>query len=127
VYVVVNFENVNKDNVEEWLQSDVCELSFQHAIIMDIVNSAVKRKGNGEEDENEEGQSSVGISHSLELHYVVTTGLHGSERFQIQWHYCCQENSYCHEDKSKEFSKTSDHCMLFLKVNFSSVKNLKYL
>jgi hypothetical protein len=53
------------------------------------------------------------------------TTLYGSERFQIQWHYSHQENSYCHEEKSKEFTKTSDHYKLFLKMNISCVKKKK--
>jgi hypothetical protein len=39
------FENVNKDNSKEWLQSDACELGFQHMTDMDIANAAVKQKG----------------------------------------------------------------------------------
>jgi hypothetical protein len=29
VYGIKSFENINKDN-EEWLQSDACEVGFQH-------------------------------------------------------------------------------------------------
>jgi hypothetical protein len=38
VCAVRSFENVNKDNVEEWLQSDARELGFQHITDTDIVN-----------------------------------------------------------------------------------------
>jgi hypothetical protein len=30
VCAVRSFENSNEDNVEEWLQSDACEVGFQH-------------------------------------------------------------------------------------------------
>jgi hypothetical protein len=33
-----SFENINKDNVEEWLQSDACDLCFQH--MTETVNAA---------------------------------------------------------------------------------------
>jgi hypothetical protein len=39
-----SFENVDKVNVEEWLQSGACELCFQHMTDMGIVNAA-KTKG----------------------------------------------------------------------------------
>jgi hypothetical protein len=66
-----SFENIDVYN-EEWLKSDVCELGFQHT---DRVNSTVKRKGeeNGGEDENEEeGESSERISHSIALQCADT-------------------------------------------------------
>jgi hypothetical protein len=30
VYVMRSFEDIDEDNIEEWLQSDVCEVGFQH-------------------------------------------------------------------------------------------------
>jgi hypothetical protein len=39
-------------NFEEWLQSNVCELSFQHMMDTDIANAATKEKG--EEEGGEE-------------------------------------------------------------------------
>jgi hypothetical protein len=38
-----SLENIDEDN-EELLQSDLCELCFQHMTDMDIVNAAVKQK-----------------------------------------------------------------------------------
>jgi hypothetical protein len=43
-----SFENVNEDNVEEWLKSDVCELGFQYMTDTDTVNAATKQKGEDE-------------------------------------------------------------------------------
>jgi hypothetical protein len=43
-----SFENVSEDNIEEWLQSDACELGFQHMTDMGIVNAAMKQKGEEE-------------------------------------------------------------------------------
>jgi hypothetical protein len=44
VCAVRSFENVSEDNVEEWFQSDVCELGFQH-VDTDIVNVVAKQMG----------------------------------------------------------------------------------
>jgi hypothetical protein len=55
-----SFENVDKNNVEEWLQSDVCELGFQHTDT-DTANAAAKQKGEDDDGDNkseEEGRSS---------------------------------------------------------------------
>jgi hypothetical protein len=38
-----SFENIDEDNVEEWLQSDTCELGFQHLTDTDIANAAMKQ------------------------------------------------------------------------------------
>jgi hypothetical protein len=87
VCTMTSFENVAKHNVKEWLQSDACELGFQHMTVTDIVNASAKQKGGkegGEDDSEEEGQSSECISHSMALHCVDTISLHGSERVQIQ-------------------------------------------
>jgi hypothetical protein len=48
-----SFENVDKGNVEELLQCDVCEPGFQH--MTDIVSAAAKQNGEeeGGEDESE--------------------------------------------------------------------------
>jgi hypothetical protein len=40
-----SFENIDEDNIEEWLQSDACELGFQHT---DIVSAAAKQKAEEE-------------------------------------------------------------------------------
>jgi hypothetical protein len=65
---------LTKDNVEEWLQSDVCELGFQHMTDSDIVNANCETKGtrrDGDESE-EEGQSSKCISRSMALQCADT-------------------------------------------------------
>jgi hypothetical protein len=50
---MVNSENLSEDNIEEWLQSDACEVGFQH-IQTDIINAAAKQKGEeGGENESE--------------------------------------------------------------------------
>jgi hypothetical protein len=46
-------ENIS-EVYEEWLQSDVCELVFQHMMDVDIVHAAIKQKGKEGEDESEE-------------------------------------------------------------------------
>jgi hypothetical protein len=74
VCAIRSFENIDEDN-EEWLQSDVCELGFQHKTDMDIVNAVTKQKGEeeGGEDENEEEvESSERVSHSKTLQCVDT-------------------------------------------------------
>jgi hypothetical protein len=55
VCAIRSFENTDKDNVEKWLQSGVCELGFQHMTDTDTVNATVKQKCEEEvgEDENE--------------------------------------------------------------------------
>jgi hypothetical protein len=62
------------------------------------------------------------VIYGMALQYVNTIRLHGSERVKIQWHYSSQENLYCCEESLKQFTKTSDHYTLFLKINFSYVK-----
>jgi hypothetical protein len=61
-------ENVDKENVEKWLQSDVCELGFQHVTNMDTANATMKqkRKEGGEHEE----QSSECVSCSMALQCV---------------------------------------------------------
>jgi hypothetical protein len=56
VCAMKSFENVNKGNVEEWLQSDACEPGFQHMTNTGIVNVTAKQKGEeeGGDDESEE-------------------------------------------------------------------------
>jgi hypothetical protein len=54
VCVMKNFENIDKDNVEEWLQSDACERGFQHMTDTDIVYAAKQKFGEeGGEDKSE--------------------------------------------------------------------------
>jgi hypothetical protein len=74
------------ENVDKWLQIDACELGFQHMTDMDIVNAAVKQKGEeGVEDESEEeGESSECAVTAWHYSVLTLTGLHGSERAQIQ-------------------------------------------
>jgi hypothetical protein len=45
VCAVRNFENVDEDNIEEWLWSDGCELGFQHVTDADIAHAAHETKG----------------------------------------------------------------------------------
>jgi hypothetical protein len=61
------FENIDKDNAEEWLQSDVCKLGFKHMTDTDIANTAVKQKGEeegGKDKSEEERQSSECVRQS---------------------------------------------------------------
>jgi hypothetical protein len=86
--VLRNFESINEDNVEECLRSDVCELGFQHMTDKGTANAATKQKGEeeegGEDESEEEGQSSKCIRNSMALQCVDTTRLHGSEGVRIQ-------------------------------------------
>jgi hypothetical protein len=50
-------ENVDKDKVEKWLQSDGCELGFQHMTNLDTANAAMKVKGEEEGGEEESGET----------------------------------------------------------------------
>jgi hypothetical protein len=43
VRAMKSFENVYKHNIEEWLQSDACEVGFQY--VTDIVDNVMKQKG----------------------------------------------------------------------------------
>jgi hypothetical protein len=45
MYVVISFENVNQDNVEEWQQSDACEPGFQYMTDWDNASAAAKQEG----------------------------------------------------------------------------------
>jgi hypothetical protein len=81
-----NFENVHECNFDVWLQTDMCELSFQHMTDIDIANAAAKQKGEEEsgEHESEKGRlSSECISHSMFLQ-CVDIRLHASERVSEQ-------------------------------------------
>jgi hypothetical protein len=44
------FENVGEGNVEDWLQSDVCEPGFQYVTDADIINIATEQ---GDKKESE--------------------------------------------------------------------------
>jgi hypothetical protein len=49
-----SFENIDKDNVKEWLQSDACELGFQHMTDTDTVYAAKQKcEEEGGEDKSE--------------------------------------------------------------------------
>jgi hypothetical protein len=66
-----SFENIDKDNVVEWLQSNARDLGFQHMTDTHIVNAAVKQKEEEcGEDESDEGESSEFVSHSMALQCV---------------------------------------------------------
>jgi hypothetical protein len=67
-------ETVDEDNTEEWLQSDACELGFQHTADTDIVITAMKEKGveEGGEDESEEEEKAVSAS-VIAWHCTVLT------------------------------------------------------
>jgi hypothetical protein len=73
-------------NIEEWLQSDACELGFQH-MTNGIISAAMKEKG----------------------------GEDGSEI-----HTACEE-------ESKQFTKASDHYIVFLKITLVVKKNCDIL
>jgi hypothetical protein len=53
---MINLEDADEDNKEQ-LQSDVCELSFQHMTNVDSSNTAAEQKveEDGGEDDSEEG------------------------------------------------------------------------
>jgi hypothetical protein len=72
VYAMKSFKNVSKDPTEEWLQSDACDLSFQHMADTGTVSAAVKQKGEGGKDESE-GQNSECVTHAIELQYTDTS------------------------------------------------------
>jgi hypothetical protein len=42
-----------------------------------------------------------------------------------KWLYSCKKNLYCCEEESKQFTKTSNHYALFLKINISYVEKYK--
>jgi hypothetical protein len=48
VYAMRSFEKINEDDIEEWPQSDACEVHFQLDRQTDIVNAVVKQKGKEE-------------------------------------------------------------------------------
>jgi hypothetical protein len=69
------FESADENNVEEWLQSDVCEPGSQHMTDTGIVNAAMKQKEeeeDGEDESEEEGESSECVSRSMVLQCVDT-------------------------------------------------------
>jgi hypothetical protein len=86
VYAMRRFENTDKDNIEEWLPSDDCELSFQQMTDKDTADIATKQKGEeGGEDESEEGESSKNVSYSMALQCVDTLLDYVGQR---QFKYC---------------------------------------
>jgi hypothetical protein len=71
VYATRSSENVNKDNVEDGYK--VMHVNWASSTIdTNTVNAAVKQKGEEEvgEDENEEGEGSERVSHSMALQCV---------------------------------------------------------
>jgi hypothetical protein len=70
------FENIDKDIVEELLQSDACELCFQHMTDMELVNAATKQKGEEESRENES-----------EIHTAMWRSLNSSQKQAIITNY----------------------------------------
>jgi hypothetical protein len=72
VCAVRRFENIDKDNVEEWLQSDACEESFQHVTDTDIVY-AMKQKREEEGGEDKSGIHTVMRSlNSSQIQAIIT-------------------------------------------------------
>jgi hypothetical protein len=74
MFAMRSFENIDQVNIEEWLQSDACELGFQNMSDMDTANVAVKQKGEdeGAEYESEGGESSQRVIHSMALQCADT-------------------------------------------------------
>jgi hypothetical protein len=62
--VLKGFENVDKENVDEWLQSDPCEPDFQHMTDTDIISAVAKQN---KEEKTEERGNSEHISRHVEL------------------------------------------------------------
>lgn len=62
VCVMGSFLNVNKNNIVEQLQSDACELGFQHMTDLDTANSIIKQKV----EEDGEDKSEVAAVQSSE-------------------------------------------------------------
>lgn len=88
-------EDVNKDNVEQWLLSCVCELGFQHKTDMYIAD-AVKKQNREEdcgEDENEGGHSSGFVNHNMAPQYACIARLCVSER--VKYSYIAAVSKIC--------------------------------
>lgn len=58
---------VDKDFVEEWLHGDACERDFRHVTDTNIVNAAMKQKGEEDNESEKEGGNSELLSHSMAL------------------------------------------------------------
>jgi hypothetical protein len=41
---MINFENTDKDNTEEWPQSCVCDVGFQHDILSKLMQNGSEKK-----------------------------------------------------------------------------------
>jgi hypothetical protein len=61
-------ENVDEDNVEEWIQSDACELGFQNMTHTHAVNAATKQE---REEEDGDDESDEGYSMKMTVIWVV--------------------------------------------------------
>jgi hypothetical protein len=57
------FENVDEGNIEDWLQSDVCELGFQYVTDARIINIAAEEGELKESGESEGKGTSDHVSH----------------------------------------------------------------
>lgn len=44
VCAMINFENTDKDNTEEWPQSCVCDVGFQHDILSKLMQNGSEKK-----------------------------------------------------------------------------------
>jgi hypothetical protein len=67
-------KSANNDNIEEWLQSDACELGFQHDR-HGHCDAAAKQKGeeaDGEDESEGGGQSSECVSQCMVLQCADT-------------------------------------------------------
>jgi hypothetical protein len=83
---------------------------------MDIVNAPAKQKGEeeGGEDESEEGESSKCVRYSMTLQYIDTLlDYMGQRGFEYSGITATRRSL-------KQFTKTSNHYKLFLKINVSS-------
>jgi hypothetical protein len=125
------FENVNEDNVEEWVLSDAWELGFQNMTDMDSGNTAAKQKREeGGEDDSEEGQSSECISHSIALLCVVTPVLldyvdqKGFEHSDIT---AARKIRTAMRRSLHQFTHTHGHYTLFLKIKQHLCKKSKVI
>jgi hypothetical protein len=98
-----SFEKLDEDNIEEWLQGDVCELGFQHmtdtTLLMLPQNKSEKKR--------------IGRNHSkvvnasvIAWHYNVLTLLDymGQRAFEYS-NITATREILCHEEESKHLGK----------------------
>nr|CAD7587074.1 unnamed protein product [Timema genevievae] len=63
-------ENVDEDNIEEWLECDASELGFERLIDIEITNKAMGVNENEEQSESEEDEAPARMTHETALHHV---------------------------------------------------------